>query len=59
MKPETTRHLIAWIEHQESDQDRGFALFSLMLDFLQDYPDTLSTHSWPEIRSLAERRLAS
>ena len=57
MNAQTEQHLVAWIANHVSDDDNeSFAAYSLILDYIREYPDMLD-HSWPEIYSLAQRRL--
>ena len=50
----TASHLNCWLEQHVAECERESTLNSI-LSLLVDYSDLPDTHSWPEIRTLAER----
>lgn len=50
----TANHLHVWLTSRVHEADREHVLMSILL-LLVDYPDLPQTHSWTEIRHLAER----
>lgn len=52
----TKQHLEKWIDGYDDGERREYVL-TLITDFVAEYPDTLARLSWPEILSLAERRI--
>ena len=56
MDRDTAEHFYAWLEftvhiHEQHNVEQGIH------DLLADHPDLIQTHSWPEMRQLAEQSL--
>ena len=51
---EDIEHLIAWVRIHVADTEQ-YRVFDAILALLKEYPDLVKTHSWPEMRALAER----
>ena len=45
-------HLAAWCAKYD---ERGFDMFTQILDFVRDHPDVTDRHGWPEVYDLATR----
>lgn len=50
----TAAHLYQWLVSRVHEADREDVLMSI-LRLLVDYPDLPQTHSWTEVRRLADR----
>lgn len=58
MNRETAEHFYAWLEravHISEQHSVEQAIHRL----LRDYPELVETHSWPQMRELAERNYSA
>ena len=55
MDYETAEHFYTWLERHVPIQDQHQVEQDIHA-LLREYPDLVLTHSWPEMRHLAERR---
>ena len=54
MSNDTQAHLFRWVDRHVATQDQINTL-SDMLTVLRDHPDLVKTHTWTEVRTLAQR----
>lgn len=50
----TEKHFTAWLNNTILSDERD-TLENQIRCFVAEYPDMVESHSWPEIRTLAER----
>ncbi len=57
----TKEHFEAWLDYTVGEslynEVERTNTKTLIMNLVEEYPELLLTHSWPEIRSLAERTL--
>lgn len=54
MNRETAEHFYTWLEKHVAEQEQH-EVEQLIHRLLRDYPDLVQTHTWTEMRALAER----
>ena len=55
MDQQTAEHFYAWLEAHVAE-DEQHSVEEGIHALLHEYPDLVKTHSWPEMRNLAERK---
>lgn len=49
-------HFNRWLDRVCNSEEQKDQLRAMMLPFIEEHPDLLKDHSWPEIRAMVERR---
>lgn len=57
MTRDTAEHFYAWLDRNVRPEDQHDTE-QLIHALLRDHPEMVDTHSWPEMRDLAERHYA-
>lgn len=57
MNRDTAEHFYAWLERYVP-ADQQYDVEQAIHRLLRNYPDMVETHTWPEMRDIAERNYA-